>query len=102
MRWDRGLGKIEDRAVDLGRTSRSAPDEISGWFSANRGTFGGGKMGDGKPIPQSVKLWVAQAANWIEFRPMSEMLDWELNVILAAEPGTWPDSTLEAFLEMSE
>jgi len=30
--------------------------------------------------------------NWIEVRPITEMMDWELNVILAAEPGTWSDA----------
>jgi len=96
MRWDRGLGKIEDRAVDLGREPRSVPDEISDWFSVNRDKFGGGVMTDGKPIPHSIKLWVSQAVNWIEVRSITEMMDWELNVILAAEPGTWSEAELGA------
>ena len=90
------------RDLRRGANAPAIPDEIFDWFSANQEQFGEGKMSDGSPIPQGVRDWVAQAVNWVDLRtPMSEMADWELNVFLAAEEGSWPDAVLENWLEMS-
>jgi len=101
MTLDRAVSKIEDRASSLGRPPRTLPSEVSDWFEANRGNFGGGEVEGGGPIPEAIMRWVRMAVEWIVFRPMSEMPDWELNVVLAAEPGTWPDSALERWLGSS-